>query len=611
MLVLTYNKTVPMKLDNILPLVSLILCLSCIKEPLPIEEVKEELPVIDTVIRYDSENVYEGIGLIIDGKRNGEWTWTYYDDKGELKDVGNYVNDTLEGNYKRYYKGAVIHEGVYSKGEKVGEWKFYYRCKNIARAKKDGGWKYYCKGGRISKVENYINNTLNGVYKEYYYNGKVRLEGLYSNGKKDKKWVFYSKNGVKEKELFYAENSILWELQYLASSCLNDQNECKIIRPIYYSDKRPDLPYSPVVFNASLDGVLFIDGHKVIDLKKGQELELLMREDEYTYSYRHPWGRSYSFSMQSDSVGITKDCEEYLILEEDSLLVKVIQTGKLNELMTYLNNPIEANYNYKWNDNALSEFKRDYKIGPKLDSVFSLVSSKRKEILMNEFINYIDNPVDSNYRKEWRYNLKRTDNIVFDSLMFLAYYAGHEDFLKLDSPYNEYITFDTIVIDDVQCFPKINLDTIFFYESACLHEDPLFKQFQENYGEGYFYFDIRDPELKVKNHKIDIQYSSVGGCGEAWSMLLVIKQENGNKVIFKLSEATGYRGSIDSYYSTLTLDGKLSVRITKEGLEYNTISNDKGIHFDNEYDVILDYGLNDSLDFEFKGIRMIDEINHY
>ena len=78
-----------------------------------------------------------------------------------------------------------------------------------------------------------------------------------------------------------------------------------------------------------------------------------------------------------------------------------------------------------------------------------------------------------------------------------------------------------------------------------------------------------------------------------------------------MSEATGYRGSIDSYYSTLTFDGKLSVRISVNGGEYNSISNDKGIHFDVEYDVILDYELNDSLDFEFKGIRMIDEINHY
>ena len=138
----------------------------------------------------------------------------------------------------------------------------------------------------------------------------------------------------------------------------------------------------------------------------------------------------------------------------------------------------------------------------------------------------------------------------------------------------------------------------------------IFSTFDRNtFGE--IYFDIRDPELKVKNHKIDIQYSSGGGCSDGWGMVLVIKQENDNKVIFKLSEATGYRGSIDSYYSTLTFDGKLSVRISVNGGEYNSISNDKGIHFDVEYDVILDYELNDSLDFEFKGIRMIDEINHY
>ena len=60
-----------MKLYNIIPFVSLILCVSCIKEPVPIEELKEELPVIDTVIRYDSKNVYSGKGVLINGKRNG------------------------------------------------------------------------------------------------------------------------------------------------------------------------------------------------------------------------------------------------------------------------------------------------------------------------------------------------------------------------------------------------------------------------------------------------------------------------------------------------------------------------------------------------------------
>ena len=40
-------------------------------------------------------------------------------------------------------------------------------------------------------------------------------------------------------------------------------------------------------------------------------------------------------------------------------------------------------------------------------------------------------------------------------------------------------------------------------------------------------------------------------------------------------------------------------------------SNNNPINFDVDYNVILDYELNDSLDLEFKGIRMIDEINHY
>ena len=123
---------------------------------------------------------------------------------------------------------------------------------------------------------------------------------------------------------------------------------------------------------------------------------------------------------------------ENLGSEVDSLKLLEEQNRKISELMTYLNNPIEENYNYKWNDNVSTRFgstnRDEFRKNPKVDSVLSLVSSKRKEVLMNEFINYIDNPIDSNYREEWEYNLKRTDDIVFDSLMLLAYYSGYEDF---------------------------------------------------------------------------------------------------------------------------------------------------------------------------------------
>ena len=301
--------------------------------------------------------------------------------------------------------------------------------------------------------------------------------------------------------------------------------------------------------------------------------------------------------------------------ELDSLKLVEEQKEKINELLTYLENPIEANYNYKWNDNISYGLGREYRVDPKVDSVLSLVSSKRKKILMNEFINYIDDPVDSNYREEWEYNLKRTDDNIFDSLMLLAYYSGHEDFLKLDSSYfrdNEYIKFDTIVIEDVTCFPKINLDTLFFGGGVyCSFKDPLYQKLQMNGG--YFYFDLRDQDLRILGYNFDITYGNYGGCGDAWNMLLFIKQANGNNGIFKLCEGYSYPGSEDSFDSKLTFDGKISVRISKKerGGAFFWDSNNNPINFDVDYNIILDYELNDSLDLEFKGIRMIDEINHY
>ena len=86
-----------------------------------------------------------------------------------------------------------------------------------------------------------------------------------------------------------------------------------------------------------------------------------------------------------DSLEIKEN--ENLGSEVDSLKLLEEQNRKISELMTYLNNPIEENYNYKWNDNVpafpnsfdINEYKRDSKV----DSVLNLVCLKRKEILLS------------------------------------------------------------------------------------------------------------------------------------------------------------------------------------------------------------------------------------
>jgi len=43
-------------------------------------------------------------------------------------------------------------------------------------------------------------DKLNGPYKEYYPNGKIKAEGEYMTGKKNGEWKFYLQNGALDAE---------------------------------------------------------------------------------------------------------------------------------------------------------------------------------------------------------------------------------------------------------------------------------------------------------------------------------------------------------------------------------------------------------------------------
>ena len=49
-------------------------------------------------------------------------------------------------------------------------------------------------GNRI-KQENYVNDTLDGIVKQWYEDATLKLEGQYRNGLFDGKWVYYNPDG--------------------------------------------------------------------------------------------------------------------------------------------------------------------------------------------------------------------------------------------------------------------------------------------------------------------------------------------------------------------------------------------------------------------------------
>ena len=556
-----------MKLSNIIPFVSLILCVSCLKE---------ESPVIEPFHDYGRKNVLLEKGEIVDGKRNGEWI-RYYD-KGEIKEVKNYLDDRLEGNYEFYYKGGTISSsGKYSNGKKHGE------------------WKYFNERGRVTKEENYLNGLLEGRYVEYKNKENVNLQGEYSKGKKDKIWLDYSKRRPNKRELYYNQDSLLCELHYLTSSLVSEENTFKILRPIYYSDFRPELPYYPAWFNANLDGQLYINGRKVIDFKKGEEIEILIEEREFTYSFRYPRGRSHRLDIQIDSISLSKQCIEYLILEEDSVITKAIYTKTINDLMTYLEGPIESNYNYEWNKKRYEIIKDSlYK------SLLDQACRKHLDIKIDEMESFIKDSSASEFNNQWFNEAFYMGSRELDSLILLAYYLKN-DVVHIDSTWSQYLTenrdtFPLIHLNEMKCLLKENEDTLMIDGEFCDFETEL-ARLNISYQEKHCTFIALFEGYRINGFEFEI-FLNCADSHSSMSTVIRLKDQDGKFNDVLLSNSYVREGYYEGLIANLNLDGDFEIRVGEyEGLK--------------SYDVVLDYELNDQMELVFKGVKKVHYFRHY
>ena len=175
---------------------------------------------------YSKEGLLQKDGKYKDGKEFGLWNFYMYPSRVqrvkimELPLQGGMVDNTNEKAALYNEKGQLIGtgqltgipKGIYNvikdgkqtgvissssvpadnPGEKVnytwtGKWE---------TPKKNGKWTEYYPGTKAIKIEAiYLMDKLNGAYKEYYQNGKIKSEGEYLNGKMNGQWKFYNPDG--------------------------------------------------------------------------------------------------------------------------------------------------------------------------------------------------------------------------------------------------------------------------------------------------------------------------------------------------------------------------------------------------------------------------------
>ncbi|MFH2036782.1 MAG: toxin-antitoxin system YwqK family antitoxin [Candidatus Zixiibacteriota bacterium] len=184
-----------------------------------------------------------------DGNNNGDW-FEYYEN-GVIKSESHYINGTKVGDWCEYYEnGDLKTKKHFVNDTRVGEWYEYYENGNVKYFRKyddgklvdgylnhpTGAFKYeyphdkfrtppqdwYSNGNQmwIRKDAEYLEfyrdgtpkrrternlegNFHEGLHREWYPDGSIKVEGQYSGGGKTGIWKFYSESGELIKEEQY------------------------------------------------------------------------------------------------------------------------------------------------------------------------------------------------------------------------------------------------------------------------------------------------------------------------------------------------------------------------------------------------------------------------
>ncbi len=202
----------------------------------------EDVPVgihrfYDTTGTVENAYLYNELGNkisegIIDeqGRRRGNWIDFYA--TGENRAKGIYQNNQHSGTWTYYYlTGGIEQKGKFQRGRYDGLWIWYYPNGNTWReesyfnGREDGVFVEYDRGGNILTKGDYIGGEKEGewiyqvgdhqergsyviglregVWKYYFHDGKLKYEGIYSQGNPDKRHKYYFPSGGLKMDQYY------------------------------------------------------------------------------------------------------------------------------------------------------------------------------------------------------------------------------------------------------------------------------------------------------------------------------------------------------------------------------------------------------------------------
>ena len=119
------------------------------------------------------------------GEKDGEWLWYY--PNGNLLSKETYLDGLPDGeNYSLTLAGDTLECGRFAAGQEEGMW--YYMNDSIriegsySEGKREGVWKTCYSSGKLKSSRSYFNNELDGKIMEFWENGAKKRESTYING---------------------------------------------------------------------------------------------------------------------------------------------------------------------------------------------------------------------------------------------------------------------------------------------------------------------------------------------------------------------------------------------------------------------------------------------
>ncbi|HTA82669.1 MAG TPA: toxin-antitoxin system YwqK family antitoxin [Bacteroidia bacterium] len=141
---------------------------------------------------YDDNGILLSTAIFVNGKETGIHR-DYYED-GEIRQEAGFVDGKLNGMFRMYYTGTKVEmEGFYSNDIMIGPFKSYYESgvlKELDSITVDyadnsaisGAEKFYYPTGTLKMEFTMLNNKLIGTKKEYYRNGQLNIETIFTDG---------------------------------------------------------------------------------------------------------------------------------------------------------------------------------------------------------------------------------------------------------------------------------------------------------------------------------------------------------------------------------------------------------------------------------------------